>query len=293
MLTPDPQQRRTIEHRELTQTIAKTETQIAALRRFAALPPETVAAVKEEASAMGRRAYDTLECNAARVADALQHGVDRAKSDADAADWQVIRKAHDRLNRVIAQQPLSDACHWLGLHTPVELPVGHLGFGAMRITGQGIWGPPKDESEAIALLRRVVDRGVTFIDTADFYGPGIREAVLLGALSLSGRAGGEKGGLTTRCRPLGRRLSARGNFAPRLCGQPEKAEARAHRALPATCGRSPDIDRGFERRSSTSSATGRSAISACRMFGVTYSTSLFAKLRSAQRRRPGPEAATG
>ena len=51
--------------------------------------------------------------------------------------------------------------------TSAELPVGHLGFGAMRITGPGIWGPPKDESEAIALLRRVVDRGVTFIDTAN------------------------------------------------------------------------------------------------------------------------------
>jgi hypothetical protein len=58
--------------------------------------------------------------------------------------------------------------------TLAELPVGHLGFGAMRITGQGIWGPPKDESEAIALLRRVADRGVTFIDTADSYGPGRR-----------------------------------------------------------------------------------------------------------------------
>src|SRR5271169_2415210 len=54
MLTPDPQQRRAIEHRELSQTIAKTETQIAALRRFVALPPETVAAVKDESSAVGR-----------------------------------------------------------------------------------------------------------------------------------------------------------------------------------------------------------------------------------------------
>jgi pyridoxine 4-dehydrogenase len=66
--------------------------------------------------------------------------------------------------------------------TPAELPVGHLGFGAMRITGQGIWGPPKDESEAIALLRRVVDRGVTFIDTADSYGPGISETLIAKAL---------------------------------------------------------------------------------------------------------------
>jgi pyridoxine 4-dehydrogenase len=42
--------------------------------------------------------------------------------------------------------------------------VGRLGFGAMRITRRGVWGPPPDESEATALLRRVVDKGVTFID---------------------------------------------------------------------------------------------------------------------------------
>ena len=42
--------------------------------------------------------------------------------------------------------------------------VGRLGFGAMRIPGRGVWGPPPDESEATALLRRVVDKGVTFID---------------------------------------------------------------------------------------------------------------------------------
>src|SRR6516225_9421271 len=96
MLTLDPQRQRAIERRKLMRTIAKTETQIAALRRFAALPPETVAAIKEEASAMGRRAYDALEGNA--------------------ADWQVIRTAHDRLNRVIAQHPLSAACLFLDLH---------------------------------------------------------------------------------------------------------------------------------------------------------------------------------
>ena len=44
--------------------------------------------------------------------------------------------------------------------------VGRLGFGAMRITGRGVWGPPPDESEATALLRREVDKGVTFIGTA-------------------------------------------------------------------------------------------------------------------------------
>jgi len=66
--------------------------------------------------------------------------------------------------------------------TPAQLPVGHIGFGAMRITGQGVWGPPRDESEAIALLRRVVDRGVSFIDTADSYGPGVSETLIAKAL---------------------------------------------------------------------------------------------------------------
>jgi pyridoxine 4-dehydrogenase len=79
-----------------------------------------------------------------------------------------------------------------------ELPVGHLGFGAMRITGQGIWGPPRDESAAIALLRRVVDKGVTFIDTADSYGPGISEMLIAKALYPypAGLVVATKGGLT-------------------------------------------------------------------------------------------------
>jgi hypothetical protein len=100
MLTPD-QHQLAIEYRELMQSIAKTETQVAALRRFAALPPETVAAVKDEASAVGRLAYEALEGTAARIADALQRAVDRVKRDVETAHWQVIRKAHDRLNRVV------------------------------------------------------------------------------------------------------------------------------------------------------------------------------------------------
>ena len=115
MATPD-QHQLAIEYRELMQSIAKTETQVAALRRFAALPPETVAAVKYEASAVGRLAYEALEGSAARIADALQRAVDRAKPDTEAAHWQVIRKAHDRLKRAIAEQPLSNACHWLDFH---------------------------------------------------------------------------------------------------------------------------------------------------------------------------------
>jgi len=60
--------------------------------------------------------------------------------------------------------------------------VGRLGFGAMRITGARVWGPPRDEGEAIALLRRLVDKGVNFIDTADSYGPGVSETLIAKAL---------------------------------------------------------------------------------------------------------------
>ena len=52
-----------------------------------------------------------------------------------------------------------------------DLPVWRLGFGAMRITGKGVWGEPSDRAEAIRVLRRAVELGVNFIDTADSYGP--------------------------------------------------------------------------------------------------------------------------
>ena len=60
--------------------------------------------------------------------------------------------------------------------------VKRLGFGAMRITGPGIWGPPRDHAAAIAVLRRAVELGVDFIDTADSYGPAISEELIAEAL---------------------------------------------------------------------------------------------------------------
>jgi aryl-alcohol dehydrogenase-like predicted oxidoreductase len=63
-----------------------------------------------------------------------------------------------------------------------DLPVHRLGFGAMRITGEGIWGPPKDHDEAIRVLRRAVDLGVDLIDTADSYGPFVSEDLIREAL---------------------------------------------------------------------------------------------------------------
>src|SRR6516162_5098976 len=63
-----------------------------------------------------------------------------------------------------------------------ELSVNRLGFGAMRLTGEGIWGPPKDRQAALAVLRRAVELNVNFIDTADSYGPGISEELIAEAL---------------------------------------------------------------------------------------------------------------
>src|SRR5580704_8257470 len=63
-----------------------------------------------------------------------------------------------------------------------DLSVSRVGFGAMRLTGQGIWGPPKDRKAAIAVLRRAVELEINFIDTADSYGPHVSEELIAEAL---------------------------------------------------------------------------------------------------------------
>jgi len=63
-----------------------------------------------------------------------------------------------------------------------EVSVHRLGFGAMRLTGDGIWGPPKNRTEAVKVLRRAVELGVNFIDTADSYGPNVSEELIAEAL---------------------------------------------------------------------------------------------------------------
>jgi aryl-alcohol dehydrogenase-like predicted oxidoreductase len=63
-----------------------------------------------------------------------------------------------------------------------ELEVGQLGFGAMRITGPDVWGPPADRAQAVRVLRRAVELGIGFIDTADSYGPEVSELLIAEAL---------------------------------------------------------------------------------------------------------------
>jgi aryl-alcohol dehydrogenase-like predicted oxidoreductase len=63
-----------------------------------------------------------------------------------------------------------------------DLPVNRLGYGAMQLTGPGVWGDPKDPAEAVRVLRRAVELGVNFIDTADSYGPFVSELLIREAL---------------------------------------------------------------------------------------------------------------
>ncbi|MBO2011690.1 aldo/keto reductase [Hymenobacter negativus] len=78
-----------------------------------------------------------------------------------------------------------------------DFTVNRLGYGAMRITGDGIWGPPADHDESIRVLKRAVELGVNFIDTADSYGPNVSEELIAEALHpyKSGLIIATKGGL--------------------------------------------------------------------------------------------------
>ncbi|RIV19324.1 aldo/keto reductase [Fibrisoma montanum] len=78
-----------------------------------------------------------------------------------------------------------------------DITINRLGYGAMRITGDGIWGPPKDHDEAIRVLKRTLDLGINFIDTADSYGPYVSEELIAEALHPypDGLLIGTKGGL--------------------------------------------------------------------------------------------------
>jgi pyridoxine 4-dehydrogenase len=97
-----------------------------------------------------------------------------------------------------AQQPvLSSGTYTLAAGTGDPMTVRRLGFGAMRITGPGIWGDPPSRETAIAVLRRAVELGVDFIDTADSYGPDVSEDLIREALHpYDGLLIATKGGFT-------------------------------------------------------------------------------------------------
>jgi pyridoxine 4-dehydrogenase len=100
--------------------------------------------------------------------------------------------------------------HESGTFSFGDTVVHRLGFGAMRLTGKGVWGPPRDRDEALRVLRRAVDLGVDFIDTADAYGPYVSEELIAEALHpyAKGLVIATKAGLVRtgpeRWHPLGR-----------------------------------------------------------------------------------------
>lgn len=103
-----------------------------------------------------------------------------------------------------------------------DMEVNRLGFGAMRITGQGIWGEPRDRNEAKRVLKRAVELGVNFIDTADSYGPAVSEIIIGEALSpySKGVVIATKGGLTRQ-----------GPDTWKPVGRPEYLEQQVHLSL--------------------------------------------------------------
>jgi pyridoxine 4-dehydrogenase len=105
-----------------------------------------------------------------------------------------------------------------------DLTVNRLGFGAMRIVGPNVWGPPADHDEAIGVLRRAVELGVDFIDTADSYGPDVSEELIREALHpYRGVAVATKSGLL--------RPGPSPGDIPQRCGRPDYLRQQLHKSL--------------------------------------------------------------
>ena len=115
-----------------------------------------------------------------------------------------------------------------------EIEIHRLGFGAMRVTGPGIWGPPVDRAEAIRTLQCLPELGIDFIDTADSYGPEVSEQLIREALyPYDGMLIATKGGLRRTPRwCLGKGWSPR-IFVPASSQESGTAWARADRSLAA------------------------------------------------------------
>src|SRR5918998_440659 len=103
----------------------------------------------------------------------LEHGRDGTRAG---------RGMLDRVNREVGSMPKDEKGMAGTLNLGGDLAVGRLGFGAMRLCGPGVWGELEDPGRAERVLRRAVDLGVNFIDTADAYGPGVSELGIVSAL---------------------------------------------------------------------------------------------------------------
>ena len=137
-----------------------------------------------------------------------------------------------------------------------DLTVNRLGFGAMRLTGPGIWGEPKDPQGARRVLQRALELGVNFIDTADSYGPDVSERLIARDVApVSARPRDRDQG---RADPPGARQWERkgdpGTSAPGVRREPEAAAPRAHRPLSVPRARSARAAGRFRGRAGEAAA---------------------------------------
>ena len=121
-----------------------------------------------------------------------------------------------------------------------DLTVNRLGYGAMRITGKGIWGPPEDKAVALAVLRHAVELGVNLIDTADSYGPNVSEELIAEALYPypAGLVIATKGGWERVGPGQWIHNASPEHLYARAGGQPEAVAAGADRCVSASRARS-------------------------------------------------------
>ena len=140
-----------------------------------------------------------------------------------------------------------------------DLTVNRMGFGAMRIVGKGIWGPPPDREAAKNVLRHAVAHGVNFIDTADSYGPNTSEELIAEALApyAPGIVIATKGGLTRSGPDEWHKQRAARAFAPSARGKSEAAASRLHRSLSVAPARSARAVSRIDRRARRLAARGQ------------------------------------
>jgi pyridoxine 4-dehydrogenase len=99
-----------------------------------------------------------------------------------AAIWNAVARPSTTRALLMTDQPPVTAAAAGTIGIGGDLTVNRLGYGAMQITGEGVWSEPPDRDEALAVLRRAVELGVNFIDTADSYGPRVSETLIAEAL---------------------------------------------------------------------------------------------------------------
>src|SRR6185437_6722375 len=146
--------------------------------RRARRSPERVLAARAAAGRLPRLAADDLDGGRAHARQRQGHRRGRPRARVGRGRVRALQCAPARGARARGREDAGGSGVSDTFAIGGDLPVGRLGFGAMRITGAGIWGEPADPDECRRVLRRAVELGVTLIDTADSYGPHVSERLI-------------------------------------------------------------------------------------------------------------------